>query len=101
MSNPPIAVRLANMTSITFTPNLRRHVEVPGAQVDGSTVREALEAYFKDNPAVRGYVLDDQGAVRKHVVIFLNGTPVRDRSGLSERVVDEDDIFVFQALSGG
>lgn len=89
------------MTSISFTPNLRRHVEVPGARVSGRTVREVLDAYFATNPAVRGYVLDDQGAVRTHVVIFLNGSPVRDRAELSDSINEDDEIFVFQALSGG
>lgn len=89
------------MTTLSFTPNLRRHVQVPDARVAGETVGEALAGYFRDNPAVRGYVLDDQGAVRHHVVVFLNDTPVRDRAGLSDPVGEDDEIFVFQALSGG
>jgi hypothetical protein len=89
------------MATVSFTPNLRRHVQVPDARVDGDTVADALDDYFRDNPLVRGYVLDDQGAVRRHVVIFLNGTPVRDRAGLSDPIGEDDQIFVFQALSGG
>lgn len=89
------------MTTLTFTPNLLRHVETPPARVEGATVREVLEAYFRDNPAVRGYVLDDQGALRKHVAVFLNRGPVRDRAGLSDAVGEDDELFVIQALSGG
>ena len=89
------------MTTLSFTPNLLRHVETPDVPVEGATVRQVLEAYFRVNPRVRGYVLDDQGAVRKHVAIFLKQGPIHDRISLSDSVSDQDDIFVIQALSGG
>ncbi len=89
------------MTTLSFTPNLLRHVQVSTTQLDGRTVREVLEQYFKINPQVRGYVLDDQGAVRKHVAIFLNQEMIRDRVELSDPVQENDAIFVAQALSGG
>jgi molybdopterin synthase sulfur carrier subunit len=89
------------MTTLSFTPNLLRHVDAPMARVEGATVRQVLEAYFEANPQVRGYVLDEQGALRKHVVIFLNQEGIRDRTTLSDPVGADDDIFVIQALSGG
>ena len=89
------------MTTLSFTPNLLRHVETPTARVDGRTVREVLEGYFQVNPTVRSYVLEDQGALRKHVAIFLNRELIRDRTGLSDPVGENDAIFVSQALSGG
>ncbi len=88
-------------TTLSFTPNLARHLDCPGAAVEGSTLREVLESYFESNPRMRGYVLDDQGAVRKHVAIFLNQAPIGDRIGLSDSVADGDAVFVAQALSGG
>lgn len=89
------------MTSLSFTPNLLRHVESPSARVEGATVREVMEMYFRANPRVRGYVLDDQGAVRKHAAIFVNQEPIHDRTGLSDPIGEGDEIFVVQALSGG
>jgi hypothetical protein len=89
------------MATLSFTPNLQRHVETPEVSVRGATVRQVLDAYFERNPRVRGYVLDDQGAVRKHVAIFLNRGPIRDRTRLSDPVSEDDAIFVIQALSGG
>ena len=74
---------------------------MPDAAVEASTVREALRAVFDGNPILRGYVLDDQGRVRKHVAVFLNGETVRDREGLADAVAEGDEIFVLQALSGG
>lgn len=89
------------MTTLKFTPNLHRYLQTPAAQVDGTTVRQVLEQYFQSNPRIRGYVLDDQDALRKHVAIFLNEEMVRDRIQLSDPVRENDDIFVVQALSGG
>ena len=89
------------MTTVIFTPNLFRHVESPRARIEGATVREVMEIYFRTNPGVRGYVLDDQGSVRKHVLIFLNQEPIQDRTELSDPVAEEDEILVMQALSGG
>lgn len=77
------------------------HVECPDVTVPGATVRELLEQVFSSRPKIRGYVLDDQGAVRKHVTIFINGQPLHDRHRLSDPVTEADEVFVFQALSGG
>ena len=89
------------MITISFTENLRRHVEAPSARIEGTTVIEVLENYFQSNPEVRDYILDDQGSLRKHVAIFLNQERIHDRIHLSDSVRDSDDIFVVQALSGG
>lgn len=89
------------MPHVRFTRNLERHVDCPAAEVAGETVRAALEAYFADRPAVRSYVLDDGGSLRRHMVIFVDGRPVSDRAGLGDRLEDESVLDVMQALSGG
>lgn len=90
------------MTTVHFTTNLQRHVNCPTTQAEGKTVSEVLEKVFQREPLLRGYVLDEQGTLRKHMVIFLNGVALRDRAGLSDPVTSKDsEIFVMQALSGG
>ena len=64
-------------------------------------MRELLEALFAVKPGLRGYLLDDQGALRHHVVAFVDGEPVRDKAGLSEPVPPGGEVYIFQALSGG
>jgi sulfur-carrier protein len=86
---------------VAFTAALERHLAAPAAKVSGATVREALEEVFRGNPRLRGYVLDDQGRLRKHVVVFVDGEPVGDRDGLSDRLSPAAKVFVMQALSGG
>lgn len=97
---------IARATVITvarvhFTPNLQRHVECPQQDVAGATVREVLDRLFVANPRARAYVLDDQGAVRKHVVIFVDGAQLADRRGLTDAVTPTSELYVMQALSGG
>jgi hypothetical protein len=89
------------VAQVTFTQNLQRHVDCPPMEVPGETVREVLNRYFDQHPRVRGYVLDEQGALRRHVVVFLDGQQIRDRAGLGERVHAASKLYVMQALSGG
>ena len=89
------------MPMVSFTSALQRFLPAPAAFVEGGTVGEALAAIFATRPALRGYVLDDQGALRRHVVVYVNGTMVRDRENLADPVGPDDEIYVFQALTGG
>lgn len=89
------------MAHVTFTAALERHLAAPPVEVDASTVREALDQVFRGNPRLRGYVLDDQGRLRKHVAVFVDGEPVADRDGLTDRLGPAAKVFVMQALSGG
>ena len=89
------------MPRLSFTPHLGRHVAVPSETVPGGTLREVLDAYFARHPEVRGYVLDEQRALRRHVVIFIGDQQLRDRTTLSDVVSEEAEIYVMQALSGG
>ncbi len=89
------------MPRIAFTPNLKRHVTCPTVEASGATVRAALEEVFAANPRLRLYVLDEQDRLRRHVNVYVNGAGIADRVRLSDKVCDGDEIFVFQALSGG
>jgi sulfur-carrier protein len=89
------------MATVRFTANIQRHVACPEMAVAGRTVAEVLAAVFASNPPARGYVLDDQGALRRHMTIFLDGQQIRDRERLSDAVSETSTIYVFQALSGG
>lgn len=89
------------MPHVVFTPALQRHVACPPREVEGCTVREVLDGAFVGNPRLRTYVLDEQGALRKHMAVFVDGEAVRDRDGLSDGVGAASQIYVMQALSGG
>jgi sulfur-carrier protein len=89
------------VAKVVFTQNVQRHVECPEAQAAGATVREVLDNVFRENPQARGYVLDDQSALRRHMTIFVDGKMIRDRARLTDAVAETSTIYVFQALSGG
>lgn len=89
------------MANLHFTQNLARHCECPSAAFAADTVAELLERYFASWPAVRGYVLDDQGEVRHHVKVLIDGRNVKDRRKLTDRINPNSEVYVFQALSGG
>jgi len=89
------------MARVVFTPNIQRHVACPQTEAAGHTVREVLANVFAENPQARGYVLDDQSGLRKHITVFVDGTMIRDRARLADAVGETSTIYVFQALSGG
>lgn len=89
------------MAKIVFTANIQRHVACPDREADGATVADVPRIVFADNPRARGYILDDQGALRRHMLIFLDGEIIHDRIKLSDLVAKESTIHVYQALSGG
>ena len=89
------------MPRVFFTAHLRRHVKCDTIDVEAPTVRDALERIFENEPNLRGYVLDDRGVVRQHVMIFVNDRPLGDRETQSDSVDAKSEIRVLQALSGG
>jgi sulfur-carrier protein len=89
------------MPKIVFTRALERFLDAPSATVEGATLGAALAAVFASRPVLRGYVLDDQGALRRHVAVYINGRAAKDRGRLGDPVRPDDEIYVFQALSGG
>ena len=89
------------MPRIYFTPNLTRHIGDLNGAAPGRTVRDALDAHLAGNLFAKSYILDDQGALRRHMNIMVSGSPLKDRLRLSDPVAEDGEIFVLQALSGG
>ncbi len=89
------------MATIRFTRNIQRHTECPDDDVCGDSVRVVLDGYFAQRERARGYVLDEQGALRKHMAIFVNGRQITDRQHLTDPLGSEDVVDIMQALSGG
>jgi sulfur-carrier protein len=89
------------MPRVIFAPSLQRHVDCAALDVTGATVAEVLERALEQQPKLRGYVLDDQGRLRRHVAVFVDARQVRDRAALSDPTLDDSEVYVVQALSGG
>jgi sulfur carrier protein ThiS len=89
------------MVRVEFASSLQRHVPCPPVQADARCLRDAMTEAWKIAPALRSYVLDEQGCVRRHVAVFINGEMLHDRADLSRALGASDSIYVAQALSGG
>ncbi len=89
------------MAQLVFTQQLARFVEAPAVITSAPTLREALEDAFRRYPRLRGYLLDDQGDLRQHVAVFIDGRRLREPRSLDLSLSPESTIHFLQALSGG
>ena len=89
------------MPVVMFTRHLR--AVAPGEPIacTGNTLRDALDDALSRHERLRGYVLDDQGRLRKHVAIFIDNEHRTGPDILDSPVKAESEIYVMQALSGG
>nr|WP_315595320.1 MoaD/ThiS family protein [uncultured Cupriavidus sp.] len=89
------------MAHIFFAASIQRHIATPEREINARTLGEALDAVFAVQPQLRGYILDDQGSLRRHLAVFVDGQRVRDRQHLSDALGGQSKVYVIQALSGG
>ena len=90
------------MAIVSFTTALKRFFpDLNKKSFSGENVAEVLAEVEKEFPGIREYLLDEQGELRKHINIFLRGELIADRIELSDSVGEQDEVLVFQALSGG
>lgn len=89
------------MARLVFTQQLTRFTQVPQIDTPAVTLRAGLEDAFAVNPALRSYVLDDQGHLRPNVVIFIGARRCAERRLLSDPIGPDTTVYILQALSGG
>jgi hypothetical protein len=65
--------------------------------VDGDTVESSLIDLFQREPGLRNHLLDESGAIRPHVSIFVDGS----QAELDTDVRAGSEIRVLHAVSGG
>src|SRR5688572_5182916 len=91
LHSPPMAV-------VRLRPPLR---DLAGGERElvlaGQTVGDVLRRLENEHPKLTGWVLDDQGRVRRHVAVFLGGERVAGDAGVS----DADQLEIIGAVSGG
>lgn len=65
-----------------------------------ATLEAALESLWKQHPALRDRILNEQGEIRQHVNVFVGSENVKRGEGLQARL-NSDEIHIFNAVSGG
>jgi len=87
---------------VHFTPALKRFVpDLCSIEVQGSTVADVIQHVESAYPGLADYLIEESGALRKNVNIFINDTFISDRKTLSDAVRESDEVYIIQALSGG
>jgi sulfur-carrier protein len=90
------------MAKVKFTSALKRFFpSLSEISVEANDVHEVIEALEKEHPGLSSYIVDDAGQLRQHVNVFVKDDLIKDRIRLSDKVEKEDEILIFQALSGG
>jgi len=89
------------LASIAFTQHLRAVGPTRAEACDGGTLAQMLDALSGRYPRLKAYVLDDQGRLRKHVAIFIDGVMTPREAALDAPLEPSSHVYVFQALSGG
>ena len=91
------------MAVVKFTRHLVRYFPdlEDNTAVSGETVAEIIATLNEKHPGLADYIVDERGALRKHVNIFLEQELIQDRHTLSDPVQPDSKIYIFQALSGG
>jgi len=90
------------MPLVRFTPHLRRFFpDLDDVEVEGETVAEVVRALEALHPGLAAYLVDEHGALRPHVNVFVGERAIRDRRALGDALTPTTQLFVLQALSGG
>ncbi len=65
------------------------------------TVAGIIDMVSREYPGLRDRVLNEQGELRRHVNIFIDGENARFLGGLAAPVSGDAEIWIHPALSGG
>ena len=66
-------------------------------ELEGATVGEVLQALERAHPDVKGWILDECGAIREHINVFVNKEYGREDTSVGA----QDRLHVLPAISGG
>ena len=90
------------MPTVKFTYALKRFFPtLKETPVTSDSLNGLLEHIEQQYPGIQNYIVDERGALRKHVNIFIDGELIKDREKLSDPFSENSEVFIMQALSGG
>ncbi|HNP23859.1 MAG TPA: MoaD/ThiS family protein [Panacibacter sp.] len=90
------------MPTVKFTRALRRFFPtLQDTPAEACTLTQVLDEMDEHYPGVKTYLLDEQGRLRRHVNIFVDGNMIVDRDTLGDALHEGSEVYIIQALSGG
>jgi len=90
------------MVTVEFTSLLQRFFpNLKTEQVQANSVAQLIAELNIKYPGLSSYLIEENGGLRKHVNIFVNGNMIKDREQLLDTLLHHDKVNIIQALSGG
>lgn len=65
------------------------------------TVGEVFATLEREHPALRRRLTDEQGALRRHVNVYLGDDNIRDLDGLGTKLTGDCELLVLPSVAGG
>ena len=66
-----------------------------------ATLADLWHELGEHHPGLRDRVLDQHGAIRPHVNVFVNSVSARESGGDATLLTDGDEVWILAAVSGG
>ena len=91
------------MSALVRIPTILRTYTSGAAEVaaEGATLQEVLDSLDAQYAGIAARVLDDNGALRRFVNIYVNDDDVRFLDGLATPIADGANISIIPAVAGG
>ena len=90
------------MAKVHFTHHLNEFFpDLASREISSNTVRELVAALDAHWPGLTYYIVNEQGRLRQHVALWVDGQLVEDREHLSDPLRPDSTVHILQALSGG
>jgi len=91
------------MSATVRIPTILRTYTAGAGEVsaDGSTLSEVLDSLESNHPGIRGRIIDDAGALRRFVNVYVGDDDVRFIGGLDAKVAEGTKISIIPAVAGG
>jgi hypothetical protein len=90
------------MVQVNFTSHLEVFFpKIISQTIEANNLTDLLKKLNQIYPGITSYLLEDNGSIRKHVNIFLDGIALINKDDLSVSLENINEVFIMQALSGG
>ncbi len=91
------------MTTVVRVPTQLRTFTDGSDEVkaDGSTVAEIIEDLERNHPGLRERILDESGALRRFVNLYLDDEDVRFLKGVETEIPEGARLSIIPAVAGG
>lgn len=91
------------MVTIRFTGPLKNAFPdlVTGESVEGATIAEVLAALDQRHPGFSAFLLNEEGALRPQVSIFVGQNRITDPAQLTDPISPESRIYIMHLGTGG